>query len=358
MNVSALASQIKKEPPKKRNRNPKSSLIKDSLVGLSRFIWGYFGYAGLITPWHDDVSSAINFSGTVLDRFVKYLDDEDISLESYSSFVLPIIDYTRFESIGSSISNRGERSWMKKLRKYCTSLDELDYAADLLLKFFQLQVEHFGKAELSKSSIVKHDPNTKKAYYFEGYHRLVDRIRQLNSVDVDPEIWLEEKFLACKKAFPDSVILFRTIVNVNCFDPNLRELQGKTLDPWRVIRNYLGLSSDCLIEDGYIPKGWLPASDDCDELKKVIKIDGDGYYYYADGTQRRGKRHYAGNKYFVIKCTPDNFDIFRSEWFDVRRLSDKPTWDEYIRWGAYPGIWDASGNTIIGRGRPVKWRRN
>lgn len=360
MDTRVLAQQIETDPPKTLPKHVIMERIKPyktSLVGLSRFVWGYFGYAGLITPWHDNPEDSLRFSGSVVPNFLDYLDNEDLSLESYASFVFPIVPYERYNRIGRLLFNKGERAWMPKLRKYANSLNELDYAADLLLKFFQLQVEYFYKAEIKKASVVAYDPNTKKSYYFEGYHRLLDRIRQLKSLDIDPEVWLDEKFLIAKNAFPDSTVLFRTIVNTNGLDPDANELRYKSLDGWRTLRNFLGLSSGCEFVDGHIPKGWLPASDDRDELKKVIRIDGDGYYYYADGTQRRGKRHYSGNKYFVIKCTPDNFDLFKEEWFDQRKLVDRPTWDEYIKWSAYPGIWDASGNTISGRGRSVKWRK-
>jgi len=331
--------------------------IELPLVGMSRLVWGYFGYSGLIDPWHDNQYEAFRFQYKPILSFMDYLEEKDISLEAYSAFVLPIIPYERYDRIGRLLFNKGERSWMSKLRDYTKGPDELDYAADILLQFIQLQVEHSGKAVMKKSNVIRHDDNTKKSFCFEGYYRLIDRIRQLKSQDVDPEIWLEEKFLKAKTMFPDSPVLYRTIVNVNAVDPDIKDLRQKSNDPWREIRNFLGLSLDCEITDGYIPKGWHPSSDDRDELKKVVKLDGDGHYYYEDGTQRRGSRHYSGNSYFVIKCTPENFQLFKAEWLDARRLTQSPTWDEYTKWAASPNLWDAEGSTITGRGRPIKWRK-
>jgi len=349
--------KVKKAKPQPVGGVARAREIEGPLVGMSRLIWSYLGYTGLIDPWHDNQYEAFRFQHNSILGLMDYLDEADVSLEAYSAFVFPVIPYERYAGVGKFLYNKGERSWMTKLRKYVKDQDELDYAADIFLQFIQLQVEHFGKAALKKSSIVRHDDNTKGAMHFEGYHRLIDRIRQLKSQDVDPEIWLEEKFLKAKEMFPKKPVLYRTIINVNALDPDIAELKQKSNDPWRDIRNFLGLSLDCELTDGYIPKGWHPSSDDRDELKRVVKLDGDGHYYYEDGTQRRGKRHYAVNSYFVIKCTPDNFEFFKEEWLDARRLTQSPTWDEYMKWGASPNLWDAEGNTTSGRGRAIKWRK-
>jgi len=117
------------------------------------------------------------------------------------------------------------------------------------------------------------------------------------------------------------------------------------------------LSNDCVFSDKCIPKGWLPASEDGEDLKKVVKLTGDGFYFYANGNQRRGKSHYMKNKYFMINCDPSNFATFKESWKDANLVSGMPTWEEYSKYGRMPGLWDSEGNSTNGRGKNVKWRK-
>lgn len=149
------------------------------------------------------------------------------------------------------------------------------------------------------------------------------------------------------------------IVNRNSFDPSLGDLKAELNDSWRDMRQFLGLSSECEFPDKFIPKGWRPSSGDEDDTRSIARVTGDGYYYYKDGTQRRGKRHYAANKYLCIMCDPSNFEKFRKKWDDVRLLTGSPTWREYSFWGMYPDLWDEKGvNVSAFRAiKNVKWRK-
>ena len=223
------------------------------------------------------------------------------------------------------------------------------------MKFITLQVEKSGRAHISRSSILKEDIGS-SGKCLQLYHKALQRINALESLGVVPEVWLEEKVNRCIEFFPDSPIHFATIVNVNGVDPNIEDIKKLTNDPWREIRQFLGLSPDCEFVDGFIPKGWGAASEDKEDLKKIAYINGDGYYYYRDGTQRKGKRHYSTNLFFVIKCTPENFEEFKQTWWDPRRLSGSPTWVEYSKWGKTPEVWNEFGESMNGRVRAIKWR--
>jgi len=344
---------------KKKESSVEADKYKYSLLTMSKLIWVYFGYSGLGNPWHDSPDPLWSFSLKTINRYLEFLDQEDITLESYVIFFFPLVHYSKYGKVGNLISSRSHRSWAKKLRQYCKSAEVFDETADLLLKFFEYQVEYDGKAFVSDKSLVKKDLEiTNSGKYCEAYHRLVDRVVQLKSKGIDPEIWLREKVRNIKNAYKDSPLQIRTVVNINGLEPSEAELANYTEDNWRDIRDFLGLSQDCEFVDEIIPKGWGPSGDDRDNLKKVVKIDKDGYYYYGDGVQRRGRFHYCKNSYFVIGCNPTNFETFKHEWLDRRLLSASPTWDEYDNWGIYKGLWGFDGEPLNQRGRKVRWRSN
>ncbi len=358
--MGAIAMTMTDSSVKDRGNPSRNDKYKESLITMSRELYCFQGYSGLGHPWHDDPDPLWRYSSKTITKFLNFLDQEDITLESYAIFVFPLVHYSKYTKIGPLISSTGHRSWMKKLRNYAGSADLFDEAADLLFQFFQLQVE-LGKDHkilLTPASIITKDMEiTNSGKYCEPYHRLIDRIKQFHSLGIDPEIWLQEKVRRCTEVYPESSLQFKTIVNINGLEPSAEELKTYSEDPWLEIRRFLGLSQDCEFTDDSIPKGWGSASDDREELKNVAKIGKDGYYYYTDGTQRRGKCHYSGNTKLLIGCTPENFNEFKDEWKDPRLLVLKPTWEEYDKWATYPDLWDSNGDAINGRGRPVKWRK-
>jgi len=116
------------------------------------------------------------------------------------------------------------------------------------------------------------------------------------------------------------------------------------------------LNRTCQIVDGSIPKGWLPST--YGNLKDIVKIYATGVYFMKDGSQYRGKRHYAQNSYYVIKCVPENFKDFWKTWQDPKLLSATPTWDEYSKWALEANLWDEQGNPLTRLcGKAVKWRK-
>lgn len=344
---------------KNRGYKAVNDKYKASLIQMSRELYCYQGYSGLGDPWHDKPDPMWQYSAKTITGLINYLDQEDITLESYAIFIFPLVHYSKYNKVGSLIYSKGHRSWMKKLRQYAGSADMFDEAADLLFQFFLLQVEYdkSHKLHINSSSVVVKDMEvTNSGKYCEPYHRLIDRIRQFHELGINPEIWLREKVRKCVEVYPDSSLLIKTIVNINGLEPTVDDLRIYTEDTWLEIRNFLGLSQDCEFIDDSIPKGWGSSGDDYEELKDVAKIGKDGYYYYSDGTQRRGKCHYSGNTKLIIGCNPENFKEFKDEWLDPRLLVAKPTWSEYNQWATYPGLWDSNGNAVNGRGRPVKWR--
>ena len=337
----------------------KAYKYRKSLLSMSKLIWVYFGYSGLSNPWHNSPDPLWKYSLKTINGFIDFLDQESITLESYAILFFPLVHYSKYSKIGNIISNKGHRSWAKKLMRYVKDPELFDETADLLLKFFEYQVEYDGKAFIPASKVVQADLEiTNSGKYCEAYHRLVDRIVQLKSNDIDPFVWLREKVRLVKSAFPDSPLQLRTILNVNGLEPSMKDLKSYTNDVWREIKDFLGLSQDCDISDGVIPKGWGSSSEDHSDLKDIVRIDKNGYYYFKDGSQRKGKFHYSKNTYFVIGCTPANFNEFKESWLDRRLISAMPTWEEYSMYGVYKGYWDYEGKSLTGRGRKIKWRSN
>ena len=362
---------------------------RDTMKEYSRKIWTYLGHAGSRTAWHDRPEDVLKFPGIrpKVVELLKYLQKHDISLEAYSVFILTVSGVGSFE-YGMCFSGKDaqpgytnkNKVWIKKLRDHAGSSERLDIVAEVLLKFIELQVEAYGVSDVNRRSVFKEyfkssrwrkapkddklkTKNGNKSYgpkVLEVYHRLMDRVLALDHMKVDPLIWIEQKFWRAHEFMEshDKKVGLNVIINKNGFEPNLKTLKAYAADPWSEIRQFLGLNRDCEFSDGYIPKGWKSASDDRDELSKVVKVTGFGYYFYPDGTQRRGKRHYANNSYFVIKCTPDNFDQFKESWDDPRLISSTPTWEEYSNWAASPGYWGPNGESLTGRGKSVKWRKS
>jgi hypothetical protein len=361
------------------------------LKELSRQCWAYMGYAGYLTPWHDsDAQNLLEYSRDKFRALFYKLDKEDIPWWSYFLLLFLMTSYEKWERPGLLMSQEIEYKWFRKLRTHVGSSQNFHKVALFMWEFTQLQVQQFGRCVYSRSTFIDTDPASvqkldkkKTAYqedrakalsenrkaprqsmdkapqkYLVAYHRIFDRIRALDAAGVDYLEWLRVKFGKCVECHPNEYVKLNTIINMNGLDPELKAIQQQANDPWKHVRKFLGLSEVCAFPDGSIPKGWRAASDDADDLRKVVRILADGYYYYADGTQRRGKRHYAQNKYLVIRCTPENFNQLVADWDDARKLTSRPTWSEYSQWGLYPSLWDAQGQNVseFTAIPDVKWR--
>ena len=363
MNIAFMEEQLKKDSGKIQEDAIKVSLERglSDFVSYSRVMWGYLGYSltSDTRPFFEDNTTFLMSRTKTREKFLDFLAflrDNDISMYAYTIIVFSIISDSNFAVFTKLHSGRGERSWIKKFRKFANSSEELDEFANFLLTFITLQVEKTGQAFINRSSVVKDDP-VKTGKYMQAYHSRLTRIRSFKELSIDPIVWLEEKVNRYSQFYSNQKIHFTAIVNSNGVDPDLEEVRILSNDSWRHVRQFLGLPTKCAFVDGYIPKGWGAASDDRDSLDKVVYVTGDGYYYYADGTQRKGKRHYANNLFFVIKCTPANFEEFKATWHDLRRLSGSPTWEEYSKWGKTPDVWDSFGDSKNGRVKSVVWRK-
>lgn len=327
---------------------------------ICRQLWVYLGHAGLGTMWADDSRNHVILAKNQdkLNRFFWQMDTIDVDWRSYCYLALPLVPYTAWERLLLLVNNKQHWYWTQKLREHVDSSDALDELADFVLEFMRLQIEVYGSARIRTSSSVQtlpgaHKKGTYKSQYYAVYTLLADRIKQFKTQGIDPMVWLSVKFEACNSL---DYVYLSTIVNQNGFDPDMTELQAVVDDEWRPIRSLLGLSRACKFPDGCIPVGWKPPLEDPNNLWDISSVTKDGFYYYASGEQRRGKFHYMKNRYHVIGCTPSNFAQFVASWFDVRRLTARPTWAEYSQFAVYPGMWNDKGESTNGRIPNVKWR--
>lgn len=317
---------------------------------LSRTVWGWMGYEGLLVPWHD--TGLDSWQREPLTKVLAKLKKVDVSLSDYAKLCLPLQEYTAWQRPGLLFCDNKHLSWIGKLRNYTESSENVGKVATFIETFCQLQIERFGKASLH--NVVGVDPRAKTAKCLALYHQAWDRLRQFDVQGVEWRLWMRAKFEIVQTLM--GAVALKTMVGVNGLEPNVEALKEAATDPWREVRSFLGLSAACAFPDGYIPKGWRPASDDFEKPEKIVRVQGDGFYYFADGSQRRGSRHYAQNKYFLIKAFPKNFMRFRDDWNEPGKVTQVPTWGEYSAYGAFPGMWDESG---VGNGiNNVRWRKD
>jgi len=339
----------------------------DDIIYLSRYFWTCFVFTGLLTPWHDDPDpiGLLRKSVDYVRRWLWICEDMDVDWRSYCVLSFCMTPYEMYERPTMLLGQRKHWTWMRKFRKYTKSRKLVDEVAFFMLEFIRLQIEHSGRASFSKRVFIGPDlsrgvekgkapPKT-----LVLYQQVANRINQIHNEGVDYLDWLVLKCRNLYKMAPEQPLQIQTVVNVNQLDPDFDLLRIRAADEWRAVREFLGLSFECEFPDGAIPKGWQPASDDMIDRSKIRRITADGYYYYADGTQRRGKRHYATNKYLTIRVSPENFEEFHKEWDDPRLLTAMPTWEEYSRYGMYPDLWDENGTNISPYQaiRDVRWRR-
>ena len=358
------------------------------LIYISRQCWTYLGFSGLMTPWHDqdDPFKFLKIRREKFRRFFYQLRDLDINWKTYCFLLFISSQYEMWERPTLLLLQPPARSWFIKLRKHAGSSEMVDHVCTFVKVFIELQIATYGKATFSPSIWLESDPNSamelkqankkraqriaagqkvraqkkfkKPTKYYGLFHRIVDRINFMNSRGIDYRDWIEMKFKTCVERGSMGYVPLTMLVNVNSFDPDVAAATARSSDPWKDVRSFLGLSPECTFPDKSIPKGWRPSSDDMDDISNVAIIKSDGYYYYKDGTQRRGKRHYATNKYLVISCIPSNFDKFVGSWDDVRRLSGRPTWEEYSNWGLYPDLWAEDGVSKYPGISSITWRRH
>jgi hypothetical protein len=324
---------------------------------MSSRLWTYFGYSGLGVPWFHNAAQEFASSQLQLVDFVRALESNDISFYAYCLLILPLCGYPSYRYPHGLFFGEDAKKdmWdkLKQLRSYVEIKENLDKTAHFMEVFFEQQIQFNGKAYVRSHSVIK---QTNKGEHFEGYYRVFDRIQQIESHGVSYEAWVKEKFENGKKAFNDEINL-TALVNVNKLDPDFKKLVERDQDPWGSIKEFLGLSPDCKITDGYIPKGWLPSNADFKKSEEIVEVRGDGFYFHQDGSQRKGKCHYLSNTYYAIKCDPSNFHLFKKDWRNPEFLIKKPTWDEYRQWAIYPEIWGEDGKSLSGIVKSVKWRK-
>jgi hypothetical protein len=328
------------------------SRYHDILISFSRRYWSAFGYTGLATPWHDGDLSMLNFQRKSFTALFDFLEREKIDTEAYCILVCVLSAYSKYERPALLYCHRPYWSWFSKLKKYAGPT--FDEVAQFVAQFVDLQIEYGGVAYVAERNVLEKDAQGR--YFLGTFHRIADRINQLKTLNIPWQDWLVEKFRNTYKGLTDHRVYLNTIVNLNGFDPKVGDLKLKLQDPWRELKAFLHLPEACEFPDGFIPKGWNISSNDEKDLEKIVRVSGDGFYHYKDGSQRRGIRHYAANRYFIIKCDPSNFTEFKSSWHNVALLSAKPTWGEYRQHAMFPGVWDENGVSLQ-HTKDIKWRK-
>lgn len=330
-------------------------------ANYSNMIWSYFGYQGLLNPWHSDslgeylVITRKSRNRTVypVKEFIKKFKKLGISERAYSILLFSISEYSRFERPLLLLSQPDKFTWFKKLVDHA-GVGKVEECANLILRFIEKQVEDHKRANINIRAVVDEDLNGGK--FFKAYHILCDRISQFEYKNIDINFWMDFKYKKILEAFPNQFVHFKTLVNMNVFEPTDEDIIKVQDDPWLGLKIFLGLNSDCQFVDGMIPKGWRPNSDDFVGTKDIVSIDKDGFYYRSDGSRRKGKYHYMSNIYLTIRCDTSNFRFFKDSWDKKSLYGSRPTWDEYNQWALYPDKWDENGEAVNGRIKPVKWR--
>jgi len=333
---------------------------------VSSKIWTYKGFSATIVPWHDKQKSLFPAQRKKFRSIINKMEDLDIDYRTFCTLVFPLRAYGDYKTVFYLLqSNQPAWTWMRSLREFVGSREEMNRISEFLWKFFELQVQFRGKILLEWRNMVTPDPReTVTTLHIKTYHDLYSRILELSAHGVEVDEWLQAKFdksaqFLRAKDTPTKRqnVSLSMLVNHNGLDPDLTYVKKVSTDPWRVLRDFLGLSYDCDFADGSIPKGWTPSSDDYGSPEDIVKITKEGFYYYSDGSRRRGKYHYMKNTFLAIQCVPENIGLFLKEWQDTSFLTKKPTWNEYEYYACHPGYWDEDGKTLRGRMPSVKWRR-
>ena len=328
----------------------------DLFRSTSHMVWSYFDYTGYLTPWHE-LSNAVVFISRSKKKFAELIQtckDEDMDLKTTLFLTCALAPYYRYNKAAYLFLEKNSIARLKKLRRYVQTDENYKFIGEFLKRFFTLQVELYGAASINEKTLTE---KTDKGIIYLSLHKMADRIEKLKQQKIMPMEWLRIKAEKAHKAFPDQRLFFNTIVNENGLDPSNSEVIGIITDEWFEIRRFLGVSDKCVFPDGYIPKGWVPATNDEKQNKRIVKITGNGFSYFDDGTQRRGFWHYQKNKYLTIKCDPSNFQYFQKFWKDEKLRKSYPMWEEYANWSLYPGLWNEEGTPNIPSMKIIKWRK-
>lgn len=338
------------------------------MAGVSQTMYTLLRGSAKGSGWHDKAEYHFNHSQYKkhVGDFYQYLSDNDLVLPSYCILACTLARSEHFRSPMRLYGRVDLMRYLRELREYCGSSESFVEVADLIYHLLEYQGNlppgdrksvFFTFNNLLKDVDVFLGSEDKQGTkYLQTYYTLVDRIQELKESRIDPKLWIVAKYEKCVKAFKDN-IAFSVLANNNSLEPDLSKLKQETNDEWRDIRQFLGVSLSCEFPDESVPKGWRPASGDRDKIDDIVKITRDGYYYYPDGSQRRGKRHYMNNSYMVINCTPENFEEFKGSWDDPRLLTKMPTWEEYSKYGPEEKHWGEDGSSLNERGKPVTWRK-
>lgn len=344
----------------------------------SKKIWDYFGHAGELVPWHDKNTPWWHLvpQQKVMVALFNKLKKEDIPFWAYFILIFSMSDATLWDRPGLLAKQNYHWTPMKKLRKYVGSAENMERLATVLLYFFECQIREYGRVFFKAKRVYEFDDvfypvaKTSCNRELQGYKRLFDKLNEVEIVGgVKFETWIDMKFENCSKWIDrekekNGGVTFRNIplklLLGDRGNPTKTDILMRLEDPWVEVRKFLGLSYKCQFTDGYIPKGWLPIEVDEKNLADITAVTGEGFYYRSDGSQRKGTRHYASNRYFLIKCTPDNFKFFIDDWKQKIWITQNPTWQEYSAWGAYENIWDVNGMGLVNENgmviKRVHWR--
>jgi hypothetical protein len=179
MNTEFLAKQIAADTKRSSDKFIIQKSEKD-LIGYSRQMWSYFGYTGSSVPWHDrGASDQLYYKAfkPVVSYFLKWLEKEDISIEAFSVLSMSVRSPKDWETPAKLYSAKkpGMKDWIIKLRKHAGSSENLDLVALVLFRFFELQIENFGVAEINKNRVIQADSRNYSGKCLELYHQLTER---------------------------------------------------------------------------------------------------------------------------------------------------------------------------------------
>lgn len=284
-------------------------------------------------------------------RCIEFCQSESINFQLYLSFTLRIASMNGLDVLDETLNHLHVKEPFSAFYDTCEG-DEIEMGAALALYDLYLDSEKQINGVVI-DPIIRFNWNVKgrKCPVFED---LIPILRYCKRAKIDIRWWVKERIRRFNggvrqdgKAIPWNLDTFVndmasiTFKDYEAYLEQERKLKAR-LDatPWRDVIQYLGLSPDVKFVDGSIPKGFDMATEHLaqgGEMKEILSINQEGYYFVAGGARYRGRRHHEVKEKHIISCTPDTFGEMKEGWWNAKlRLCPART-EELANHGLHKG---------------------